>query len=123
MRRDFTKKNVAMKRTSEFARWLRILLIGVMVLLLTGIIFFAYQYPKGGPGSSVIASYSSRITHFIAAHKNHLHRNLVKVKQLTMNKNESEPQIHFEFYTALPNMHISASEASATLNKDNKQGQ
>ena len=41
---------------------------------------------------------------WVTEHKQHLHQELAKVKQLSTHQNEADQQIHFEFYTTLPNM-------------------
>ena len=120
MRRDFTKKNFAVKRNAGLGRWRGILLISVVVLLLMGAGFFAYQYKKTGTGPSVLTAYSARIVDWMATHKSRMRQNLVKVKQLASNKNELEPPVHFEFYTALPNMHISANDEPVVNVASNK---
>ena len=92
------------------ARWKWRVLAGVFIVFLCSMVFIIQHHKKSLPGS-VWAVYVSKITTFIAERKNHLRQNLVKTKQLLTNKDNDEPPIHFEFYTALPSMRVNVAES------------
>jgi len=56
-----------------------------------------------------VKSYVAYFKDWTAEHKNRINQNLEKVKRVAVNDANSPP-IHFEFYTALPNMQVKVSE-------------
>lgn len=81
-----------------------------LVLFIGGVGVLGYQHGQSAPGIHLVSSYYSRITTWIAERRTHLVRgSFAKVKQLAA-KEEAPPQIHFEFYTALPTMQVNADQ-------------
>lgn len=107
MRKDFAKKDFTKQVThTTEKKWPWTLCIVVMVLFICLAGFFSYNK---SPTSSLLSSYVAHVKTWIAERKARLHHEVVKAKQVVVNKNDSEPEIHFEFYTALPNMQITVS--------------
>lgn len=79
----------------------RLLLVMVLTLFICGIALLAYQSKSTVSG---ISSYYGQAVAWVTEHKQHLHQGLTKVKQLSAPQNDADQQIHFEFYTSLPNM-------------------
>jgi cell division protein FtsN len=64
----------------------------------------------------IVSSYVEQMKSWVAERKNHLNKNLEKVKQVAVRKSEPAPPIHFEFYTALPNMQVPLPEMEKNEN-------
>lgn len=105
MRKDAHKKMFATKKTAKPKR-LRWFFFASLLLFVLGAGTTFYQYKKILTSDSVIATNFAKISTWIAAHKTHLHDGLAKVKQIASNKDAEDEPIHFEFYTALPNMQV-----------------
>lgn len=107
MRRNFVKKKAAKKRTSA-SNWQRnvfIVVIAVAVCFSFGFYFSKYQkqtrtYAYISHSFDVIKMWT--VNHHV---RENLNDGLVKFKQLTA-KEEIDRPVHFEFYSALPDMHI-----------------
>ena len=56
--------------------------------------------------ASSINSIHTRVSDWMHERKTSLNKNIVKVKQLAVNNKTPQQEIHFEFYTVLPNMRI-----------------
>jgi cell division protein FtsN len=114
MKKDVERKSYAIKQTasakSTKRRWM---LSSLVIITLCAAIIITSQYKKPSIVSAKLASYSMRIQNWIAERKNHLHQDIIKVQQIAANKNDNDQQIHFEFYTALPNMQVSVADLSA----------
>lgn len=79
--------------------------MGILIMMLSGFVWL-FHANKATNHSAFFASFS-KLSAFIDQHRHHLQKNLTKAKQLVANKEEAEPPpIHFEFYTALPNMQV-----------------
>lgn len=112
MKKEFARKKSAMKQ-SVFGRWRWPISLCLLAFLLVGAGYFILQHQRTSPW---ILSYFSRIEAWVAERKQHWQKggardNTVKAKITTANKNNnSPPPIHFEFYTALPDMQVAVSE-------------
>jgi cell division protein FtsN len=91
-----------------------------MIFILTGIIlaagFLAVQFK---PVSQAASAVYARVNDWMHDRNARLQKNLVKVKQLAANDKDAHEEIHFEFYTVLPNMKVpvkSAEKSSAEGN-------
>lgn len=98
------KKKLAVKRSPSTAslkrRW--ILLLGmVVVLLLIG--FFALQN-RPFLTFSTLSTHFSRLKIWLVEGKGHWHQHLVKAQHFVNQKQDTEEQVHFNFYSTLPNM-------------------
>ncbi len=95
MKKDFKNRHATRRRTPAESR--RRLVIGASVLgcllVISGLVAVGYSQPQ-------IFQY------WVSKSRQHLHRDLAKVKQLAVKTKEGPPPIHFEFYTALPNMQV-----------------
>jgi hypothetical protein len=101
MRKDSSRKRYSDKRALKQKRR-RMIYISLFLVLL-GCIGAGIYYVKDKP---FVASAKS----WLVERKSHLQKGVVKVKQLAANKETPPEQIHFDFYTALPNMHIEPSQ-------------
>src|SRR3990167_2707059 len=94
----------AIQRRHKYWRW------GLSIGFFAALIFFGgilLYRDKTNPFSTLFNTPAlSRLVAWIGDHKAHVRQNVVKVKQLVTNKEETEPAIHFEFYTALPDMQV-----------------
>lgn len=100
----------AKKITSS--RWGRVMIVFLSVAFFAGLSFFSFQYKQNTLFNSFLSSYFGQVENWIAARKNHLQKGLAddedkaKKKSVIAQKNQSPRPIHFEFYTALPNMQV-----------------
>lgn len=108
MRKDASKKRYSEKRAAKYR--LRRIIYLVLGLILLGSIGAGIYHYKEQP-------YFVSLKKWFAERKNHLQTNMVKVKQLAANKEAPPEPIHFEFYTALPNMHIERNTPKPPLEK------
>lgn len=109
MKKDF-KRNSSNKQTSRLRRRWVAVISAASIFIFGGVVLIADQYMQKSFISRVIppiaSSYVEQMKNWVAERKNHLHKNLEKVKQVAVRKSEPPPPIHFEFYTALPNMQV-----------------
>jgi hypothetical protein len=105
MKKEINQKKRVARRSSSRINWRATALLSTFFILVCGFGIFFYQSPT-------VLSYKERLHTWIAEHKGQVHQGLVKVKQLAAKKSDesAEPHIHFEFYTALPNMQTSVPE-------------
>ncbi len=110
MKKDFAGKRFTVKQTTRTRdrkwRWVVWTAISVLFVCLVG--FFPYK--KTFP---LVSSYFVRLKIGIAERKAHLHQETLKAKQIAVKKNEADPEIHFEFYTVLPNMQVTVARLPA----------
>jgi cell division protein FtsN len=76
-----------------------------LAILLSGAGLIAYQYKKHPEHFPVAAATFSRFTNWLSQ-KKQTEQEDGKAKSLADNEDVSHSKIHFEFYTALPNMHM-----------------
>jgi hypothetical protein len=105
MRKDGSKRRYIEKRSGMNSR---IVFFIIFLVLLSGIGIGVYQYRK--EHSTIVSTYFASLTNWFAERKNHLHQGMGKTKQLSEAKEAQPEQIHFEFYTTLPNMQIKPKE-------------
>lgn len=88
------------KRAKQKARirflW-KATLFSVCLAVLGGICMYIYQYH-----ASIVSIEGVKL--WVSEHKKNLHQEFKKVK--VASTRVSPPEIHYEFYTALPNMHM-----------------
>lgn len=108
MKKDFAEKDFVPKKASRAAdkKGWRVACIAMVMLFLCLAGFFSYNKPSSF--SPIISSSFSQLKFWVSECKRRFQQKVVKVKQAVVNKNPIEPDIHFEFYTALPNMQITA---------------
>lgn len=104
MKKDFSKKKSRVKSRMTM-RWYW---LASFLIVLTGAAFLYVDQRKQNP-LVPIKSYVAYLENWMAERKNHINQNLEKVKRVAVN-DENAPPIHFEFYTALPNMQVKVSE-------------
>jgi cell division protein FtsN len=114
MKRDFTQKTFAVKRSSSplttRGRWI---LLGVSIgLFLIGIAL--YFFLKLFNVANLPGHYSDVKT-WVSEGQNHLHQTLVSVQNLATKKPDAEQTIHFEFYTTLPDRQMVVAEQVAKV--------
>ena len=113
MRKDFIKKQYAIKRSwrdrLDLLSWLGIFTI----VLIAAFVLVKINKPHMR-NFSAFSSSLTRFTTWIAERKNHLHQGIAKVKQLAENKTDTSEPVHFEFYTTLPNMQVTMSNPVAS---------
>lgn len=104
------KKILAVKRTSKLARLRWFFVVSVLVLVAGAVLFLHHANRRPGV-PIVINGYIAKIKTWVATRKSRINHGINKVKQLAANKNEAEPEVHFEFYNTLPNMQVTVSTA------------
>jgi len=121
MSRNFSKKGYAAKK--PLISWRMGLLLGSLASVLGAVIFIVYLHMRHPQVEILVSAYFSRMKTWVSERKSHLNQGLVKVKRLAANKSDPAPEIHFEFYTALPNMQVKLSDlntAEQNANANNK---
>ncbi|RDI41679.1 SPOR domain-containing protein [Aquicella lusitana] len=114
MRRDAAKKNP--RKEPPLKRWA--VFASVFAILGCCVAYFAYQHIRANAGFSEGAVYFSQIKNWFGERKSRLRQDIAKAKQLVKNREKpAEPTIHFEFYTALPNMQVTVSEPADKAEK------
>jgi flagellar basal body-associated protein FliL len=104
MNRHLKNKKFATKYRQN-KRFLWIVVVVGMTLLL-GAILFVY-YPRSASNhTGFFSTYYTQIKAWMADRRGHLTKKASQPKHVLAKQHESEPQIHFEFYTALPNMQV-----------------
>lgn len=87
-----------------------IIAIGLLILFLCAITAIKAIY---------FANYYSKITTWITERHTHLDKKVNHSKRVVAaNQDDTESQIHFEFYTALPNMNVT--QLNSVIKKDTK---
>src|SRR5438552_2794807 len=110
MRKDFAKKEFKEKQAST-SDAKSAFFFSVAIIIICTASFFIYQYKhhhsyfsfKNLPALSQIKSWFRK-------GKGELGQGLATVKNLAANKNNTEQEIHFEFYNVLPTMQVSVSQ-------------
>ncbi len=103
MRRDFTKNNA--KKRSWHKRFGFMSLLGLIAAAFFCAFITFNLVKKHWQMPTYISAYITRFNTWIAERKHHLNP-VAKVKQIAMDKTNAPEPIHFEFYTALPNMQV-----------------
>lgn len=111
MNRHSARKNYSDKQ--GLARWQMALLAGLAAAVVGGAVIYFCLHKSGVQTGTLVSSYVSRFRGWVGERKTHLNHGLDKVKKLAANKTEAEPQIHFEFYTALPKMQVKVADLTA----------
>lgn len=109
MRRDFSKKQYLIRQRASSSRRRAPILLVAIAILLAGAGFVGYQYKKHPENFPVASANFSRFANWLS-HDKQVVQASIKSKQVAVNEATSEKQIHFEFYTALPNMRMKASK-------------
>ena len=100
------------KKKDEKSTRLFITIVFCMLLLL-GVVFLVYQYRKPPRGFPAISAYTHKLKAWMSERKSHLQQGLKEKtiqKPKLAHKNELREPVHFEFYTALPNMQMAPRE-------------
>ena len=109
MRRDFSKKQyLNRQRVSSSRRRAPILFVAIAILF-AGVGLVGYQYKKHPENFPVASANFSRFANWLS-HDKQIAQATVKSKQVAANEETTAKQIHFEFYTALPNMRMQVSK-------------
>lgn len=110
MRKDFAKRKLSAKQASVRRwGWIFFAFAAAIFFLAAGCLIF--QYKEKMFNTPFISSFFSRAQIWIAARKNHLQKGVVrdtaaKTQSFAVSKHQAPAPIHFEFYTALPNMQV-----------------
>lgn len=110
MDKDFRYKNSNANRNVK-KRWFLLLIALISVGGGAGFLFYEYTHQQ-----SVLAPFFARINTWIVDHKTNLQKGLAAkgiIKSNAVSKQDTESQIHFEFYNALPNMQVNVAMAVA----------
>lgn len=86
--------------------------LALLVLILC-VSYLVTSQKKIRPGYDQAVAAFHRAATFIAEYKGRIKGRLSEVKQLTHNKTPTEEEIHFEFYSTLPNMTIPRPEIAS----------
>lgn len=92
-------------------KWIIICFI-IMLALATG--FYIWKAKTSDSVSAGFSSLSKRMHFWLTERKTRLNQNLSQVKQLTANNQNANQEIHFEFYTTLPNMRVPVPQVEKT---------
>jgi hypothetical protein len=102
---DFARKRTPLWRVG--VKW--IVYFSVFGLCGYGL-FFAYQHKEQSRYYPMLTAYVAQFSSWTKERKQHLQASLVKVKDMALIKKNAEQDIHFEFYTTLPNMQMSVAD-------------
>lgn len=97
MKKDFQEKTMNW-------RWIGWIGICLFFICISG--FVVYQYKKRPLPANGIITYFPHIQSWVAERKLRLHHDLIKIKEATVDKNQAEMPVHFEFYSTLPAMQV-----------------
>lgn len=106
MRRDFSKKQSSIKKNIP---WPRVMVFALVFVLLAGCITFVYQ--QRNQRMQVVAATFVELKTWITEHTSRVHQQIKAAKQQLAIKDTAPPEIHFEFYTALPKMQVEVEQA------------
>lgn len=115
--------------THSKAKTSRKMVCFAVILVVIGVASFTgYNYFKKSPRDLMVgqhqtkyALYASRVSGWITERKNHLNKKIVKIKRDVLRDKENEEiPVHFEFYTALPNMNIEHTQKIEVANRRNE---
>jgi|WetSurMetagenome_2_1015567.scaffolds.fasta_scaffold250267_2 hypothetical protein len=110
MKKELAKKKSVLKHDS-LLRWRWALFLFLFGLFVSGIGYSFYHYKQSSGTSPWLSSTFSHLERWIAERKQHWQQGRMrddtsKTKRFVTNKSNAPPPIHFEFYTALPNMQV-----------------
>jgi hypothetical protein len=125
MKKAYTRKNIAAKRKSPLRARMRryevvwLVLFGVLI---GSVAFFSYRYVKKHDTHSLTPAYFSELSTWLAKRRNQIPHELEDKKlEDESSKEAATPEpIHFEFYTALPNMQLEANQEVTAAAKHSK---
>ena len=108
MKKDFKKKRYIMEDESP-KRYGRMVVSGLIALVILAGAGYMYQQkkPHDAMQASRVSAWLNQAGVWVAEHKGKWKQQISKVKQLTQNKTPAEDEIHFDFYSTLPNMKMS----------------
>lgn len=106
----------AAKRSSHHGRRISYLWSLVFVVLLIGAGFYVYKYRSSLPVTG-ISGYVEKISTWVKDYRGQLKQKIDKAKSLVKDAEAPPPEMHFEFYSALPNMQMNATDAVSQKNQ------
>ncbi|EKD70448.1 MAG: hypothetical protein ACD_46C00533G0009 [uncultured bacterium] len=108
MKKEYSHR-YAVKRSRAGSRNRFKLLISIAVIIFIGAVsFYVYRYyPEK---LTMAGEYAKRLSAWAGEYRQHWRQKLVKVKELAQSNDAPPPEIHFEFYSALPNMQMNAAD-------------
>lgn len=111
MRRNLIKSQLTAKKMRPRAMW-RIGVTAVLfVLTVGGFAYGFYQYYQRPERFPALSSLVHRASDWFQERKHHLQKDLDNkaqdAKSALAKQDDTEPQVHFEFYSMLPNMQMS----------------
>lgn len=104
-KRHMSKKKMSTRKIRAKSK-LPWLLWGLLILLLCCVLFFMY---RSSATSVFVSKVYSNFTSWVSERHKHLVKKVASSKKTILNQTESQPPIHFEFYTTLPNMQVNNS--------------
>jgi flagellar basal body-associated protein FliL len=110
MNRHLKNKKFAKHRQNKRLLWIT---LATGMTLLVAAMLFIYFPASSSKGTLFFSHYYTQMKTWMSERRGHLNKKVAKIKPVKIRQNESEPQIHFEFYTALPNMQVNGSHALA----------
>lgn len=108
------KRKLSAKKHSS-VHWGGVAFTIFFIFLLSSFCFLLLQYKRNALNSPFFSAYFARMELWVAARKDHLQKGLAnetvaKKKTISPQKNDAPKPLHFEFYTALPNMQVTPSQ-------------
>lgn len=105
---DFAKKNSSSKKTRKYKLSVTWVFIALSILTMCGFGFLIYKNLTVENG--FLAKNINFATSWLTERSTNLQKKVAKAKPLTSVTKEEEQQIHFEFYSALPNEKLAAAQ-------------
>lgn len=123
MRKDFAKRKYTTKKTSPF-RWAWWSSGCALIIFFGALSYSFFQYKQGKLNSPSLVSHFASIENWVSARTQHLQKKPVselkvsKAKSVATAKHPYVQPVHFEFYTALPNMQVMMSDPVLAMKKN-----
>jgi cell division protein FtsN len=117
MKRYTSKNGHHAKQLGGTSRWRFLALASAAMAIFLAISVVYYHYHTHPEKYPLVAHLKSKVSDWLAERKQHiqvkLDKNLAKAKQIAKRVDPEQP-VHFEFYSVLPSMQITASQPVAT---------
>jgi hypothetical protein len=89
------------------------MLAGVIVLLIGAAGFVFYEYRTHPAWSHTLAEYREKVTDWLAERKKNMHHGIAKVGKQSVENDDDDRRVNFEFYNTLQDMKSMSVDARA----------
>jgi len=107
MRRDFPKNRASTKKSNQ---WRKLIVAPFLILIVIALSVLVYQQRHTRLQSAINSMEALKA--WVMEHTNHAHQQIAQIKKIVA-KPDTPPEIHFEFYTALPKMQVAVDSTPA----------